>query len=168
MSDPIVVPAVVPAATATGTTAADLPDWAQKVLTDARGEAAGYRTKLRAVEADLAAREGTLAQATAALEASKAYQPAAEQATALITKMTAALKAGIKPDADLTQFTAFVNTLQGKDEAEMVANAQSILGLAKNTLGNGRPLPDPSQGSTNNVPANDGTAKGILDAMLGN
>lgn len=146
----------------------DLPAWAQTVLSEARGEAASWRTKFRAAEADLTVRETEAAELKTKLEAASAFEVAANEGAITVAKMRAALLAGVKPDADLTGFAAFTNALQGDNEEALKAHAASLLALAASSTGNQGPRPDRSQGSTNPVQLGDGSAKGILNAMFGN
>jgi hypothetical protein len=82
---PVPVP-TAPSAPATAADVASLPDWAQKLITDTRAEAADWRTKLRAAETSAGQQGELLGKVAAALglDAGGRPDPAklAEQLTA--------------------------------------------------------------------------------------
>jgi len=103
----------------------DLPDWAQKVISDARAEAANYRTRLR--DAKDEAKGEVQAEFQKQLDERDKLLSDKESALAN-TKLEAdrirvALKAGVPGD----RAEAFGSRLRGSNIEELEADAQSAL-----------------------------------------
>lgn len=107
----------------------DLPDWAQKLITDTRSEAASYRSKLRdaekeakkAAEADMEEKyEKKINDLNSKLENA---QKDSEDANLNKKKIEAALEAGVPGD----RAVAFADRLRGSDEKELKQDAEEAL-----------------------------------------
>lgn len=150
----------------TASTKADLPEWAQKELTDARSEAARYRTEKNAavetaVETAKAQFDAQLgAAATAKAEVEKKLTDAILDGQKLRTAIAADL-----PVKSLDALDQFAKLLQGDDEESLKSHADEL----KKLFAQGAPDPTPdrpvdrSQGS--GVPSTPLNGDQLLNAL---
>lgn len=142
---PAVASPVTPAAPAQGadpTRVEDLPQWAQKLITDTRSEAARYRTEKNSVaEQAKADAETAVAQQVQELSDKNTVLTAdLDKANATVLKLTAAVEA----EVPVAQLLDFASLLQGTTAEEIKASAEK----AKRLLGPVKaPAVDPSQGA---------------------
>lgn len=156
-ADPAPAPVADPAPAEAKGGKEELPAWAQKELTDARSEAAKYRVRAQEAEKKLAPPEVEAPAEEKAPESNNeaAVTAAVESANLRVTKIEAAIEAGIEgKDA----IRAFADLLQGSNAEEIQAHAEKVstlFGATKKSRAT-----DPSQGAS-------GTAKPDVKPGLG-
>lgn len=145
-------------------TVADLPQWAQDEISEARAEAAKYRTEKKdAVEAAKGEVEGTYKSKVEELEAQLASKDAeVDSSRTEVVKLKAALEAGIDSD----KVMSFASLLKGDTEDELKSHAAEVKELFGSTSEAPKkdPAHDPSQGSGNHKPLN---GDPLLEAVMG-
>lgn len=124
----------------------DLPQWAQKLITDTRGEAARYRTEKNSAVEQAKAEAKTEAETVVAQQLQELSDKHAvltvdlDNANATVLKLTAAVEA----EVPVTQLLDFASLLQGSTAEEIKESAEK----AKRLLGPLRtPAVDPTQGA---------------------
>lgn len=145
---------------------AELPQWVQDELTEARNEAAKYRTqKNEAVEAAKAEVTESFSKRVEELEAAlSAKDGEAAGSRNEVERLKAALEAGIGADKVL----GFADLLKGENPEELRSHAEELKKLFTNgEVSKSTPAFDPSQGqSSNELPLNGDPLLNSLKAAL--
>lgn len=158
--------AATPAAPAM-TKVEDLPDWAQKEITDTRAEAAKYRVeKNEAVDTAVAAAQVKFQeQLDAASNAKTEVESKLAGAILETSKLKAALGAGIPAD----KVVEFSDLLKGDTDEELKSHATELKKLFNVDPGKPSTVPavDPSQGSGNeSLPLNGDPLVRAVEAIV--
>lgn len=119
--------------------AGDCPQWARDAITKANNEAAKYRTELRAKTDE---HTQALAQIEALTAEKNTLTSQVSDAEKALLKYTVAVGSGVPGD----KAADFAALLQGNDQTELRAHADSLLGLFGAPGANQQSATDPSQG----------------------
>lgn len=132
-------PVTPPAAGADPTRVEDLPQWAQKLITDTRSEAAKHRTEKNSAVEQAKTEAKTEAEAAVA----KQLLELSEKHTTVSNDLLK-IQAAVEAEVPVSQLLDFASLLQGTTAEEIKASAEK----AKRLLGGTKsPAVDPSQGA---------------------